>query len=394
MGLNLYCATSYAQYRYTVMLRSGNAHAGIAATTSTTKGGEDITNSQSELDSLPDTDDESQGSESDTESEEHHSEDHHSDEDVTSTSTTDSEMEYDEEPCSDVINCDLPDVKILAGVSKLRVEVRNASSAVRSEVFRLRKENKELRGQICNSRMKYNDFYRTQKKEIIQYQVENKGMLDIQGEQQRHIINAIVEFRQLRASRDDLQQALQHNISLIQQKEQELDQVRGAHREITKELEEVQQALKDLRKLQAINGRGEYNSIQDSSAMQELQLSKIARDLRKESEMEQLRDSLRKLNEDYKSLQGPSATRELQQSRNAHESNREELEQIKNAIEKLASDYEKLREQIQGTSSRSKDTAKQVGPSAETRVDNNKAKGSRSLSNHAAMHADVQHQQS
>ena len=82
------------------MLHSGNAHVGIAATTSTTKGGEDITNSQSELDSLSDTDNESQGSESDTDSEEHHSEDHHSDEDVTSTSTTDSEMEYDEAPCS------------------------------------------------------------------------------------------------------------------------------------------------------------------------------------------------------------------------------------------------------------------------------------------------------
>jgi hypothetical protein len=54
------------------MLRSENAYAGIAATRSTTKGGEDIINSQSELDSLPDTDDESQGidsSESDTNSE-------------------------------------------------------------------------------------------------------------------------------------------------------------------------------------------------------------------------------------------------------------------------------------------------------------------------------------
>ncbi len=52
---------------------------------------------------------------------------------------------------------------------------------------------------------------------------------------------------------------------------------------------------------------------------------------------------------------------------------------------------------VQGTSSRSKDTAKQVGPSAETaesRVDNNKEKGSRSLGNHAAMRADVQDQPS
>ena len=65
------------------MLRSGNAYAGIAAITSTTKGGEDIINSQSELDSLSNTDDENRGSESDTDSEAHHSEDHQSDEDVT-----------------------------------------------------------------------------------------------------------------------------------------------------------------------------------------------------------------------------------------------------------------------------------------------------------------------
>ena len=154
----------------------------------------------------------------------------------------------------------------------------------------------------------------------------------------------------------------------------------------------MQQALEDLRKLQLTKGREEYRTIQDSSAMQELQLSKITRDLRKELEMEQLRDSIRKLNEDYKSLQGPGATRELQQSRNAHESSREELEQIKITIEKLASDYEKLQEQIQGTSSRSKEEAKSIEPSAEFRVDNKKAKGSRS--NHAAMLADVQDQPS
>ena len=161
------------------MLHSGNAHARIAATTSTTKGGEDTTNSQSELDSLPDTDDESQGSESDTDSEAHHSEDHHSDEDVTSTSTTDSEMEYDEEPCSDVINCDFPDVKISAGVSKLREEIRNASPAVRNEVLHLRKENKELCGQICKSRTMYNEFSRIQKKKIPNLRKREKRNLII-----------------------------------------------------------------------------------------------------------------------------------------------------------------------------------------------------------------------
>ena len=92
--------------------------------------------------------------------------------------------------------------------------------------------------------------------------------------------------------------------------------------------------------------------------------------------MEQIRDSIRKLTEDYKSLQGPGATREQQQSKTAHESSGEELKQIKIILEKLASDHEKLREVVHGTSSRSKDNAKQVGPSAESRVDNNKTKGS------------------
>ena len=93
--------------------------------------------------------------------------------------------------------------------------------------------------------------------------------------------------------------------------------------------EELQQALADLRKLQATKEREEYNSTQESSVMQELQLSKIACDLRKELEMEQLRDSIRKLTEDYKILQGPGATREQQQSKAAHESSGEELKQIK-----------------------------------------------------------------
>jgi hypothetical protein len=136
----------------------------------------------------------------------------------------------------------------------------------------------------------------------------------------------------------------------------------------------------------------EYKSIQDPGAMQELQLSKIARDLWKELEMEQLRDSIRKLYEDYKSVQGPGATREQQQSKTDHESSGEELKQIKIILEKLASDHEQLREAVQGTSPRSKEAAKPTGPSTESRVDMKKAKGS--MNNHAATHDDIQHQQS
>ena len=89
-------------------------------------------------------------------------------------------------------------------------------------------------------------------------------------------------------------------------KEQDLDRVQDAHRKITKEYEELQQALADLQKLQATKEREEYKSTQDSGVMQELQLSKIARDLRKELEMEQLRDSIRKLNEDLRASKDPA----------------------------------------------------------------------------------------
>ena len=122
----------------------------------------------------------------------------------------------------------------------------HADSTVRSEVFRLRKENKELRGQICDSRMKYNQsekFSRTQRRT---YQDEIKGLIDVQDDFSRRIGGLTVE---LRSSRDNLQQALQDKVSLIQQKELELEQVRGDHRKLTKEMEELQQALYDLRKL-------------------------------------------------------------------------------------------------------------------------------------------------
>ena len=81
----------------------------LAATTSTTKGGQDTNKPESELDSRFDNN-ESQESESATNSKGHHSEDQQSDEDVSSTSTTDSMMEYNEEPCNDVFNCEFPDV--------------------------------------------------------------------------------------------------------------------------------------------------------------------------------------------------------------------------------------------------------------------------------------------
>ena len=113
------------------------------------------------------------------------------------------------------------------------------------------------------------------RKRKLSFREKEKGLCDDQDYFQRSLIAAIVESRQLRASRDDLQQALQDNFSLIQQKEQELEQVRGDHRKITKELDKVQQTLEDLRKLQVTKERVEYKSIQDPGAMQELQAAAV-----------------------------------------------------------------------------------------------------------------------
>ena len=56
----------------------------------------------------------------------------------------------------------------------------------------------------------------------------------------------MAESIQLQRSRDNLQLALQDKFSIIWQKELELEQFQCDHRKITKELEEVQQALEDL----------------------------------------------------------------------------------------------------------------------------------------------------
>ncbi len=75
-------------------------------------------------------------------------------------------------------------------------------------------------------------------------------MYGVQNHHARRIIDLGIE---LQSSKDNLQQALQDKVSLIQQKELELEQVRGDHRKLTKELEEMQQALEDLRKLHVTN---------------------------------------------------------------------------------------------------------------------------------------------
>ena len=106
------------------------------------KGEGDITNSQSELDSLPDTDDESQGSESDTDSEAHRSDDQQSAEDDVSTSTTGAKMENHERHSRDL------DEENFKGEtpSEFRSDFKNATTAIRDEVSRLQTKTRSYEG--------------------------------------------------------------------------------------------------------------------------------------------------------------------------------------------------------------------------------------------------------
>jgi hypothetical protein len=138
-----------------VILRSASANS--------TKGGEDTFNPssvESKRDSLRYSDDGSQGSESDTSSE-----DQRSNEDGASTSTEESSDHHFDFPF------EFPDEKGSKADTnrasvQLRTEIRMASLPVRNEVFRLRSENKDLRGQICDTRTELNEvkkFSRFQK---------------------------------------------------------------------------------------------------------------------------------------------------------------------------------------------------------------------------------------
>ena len=135
------------------MLRIGYEYAGFAATTSTTRGVEDTfspSSVESKRDSLCYSADGSQGSES-----ENSSEDKRSDEDGASTFTKESSDHHFDSPF------EFPDEKGSKADTKkaseqLRTEIKMASLPVRNEVFRLRNENKDLRGQICDARTELN----------------------------------------------------------------------------------------------------------------------------------------------------------------------------------------------------------------------------------------------
>ena len=128
-------------------------YAGFATTTSTTKGGEDTFNPssvESKRDSLRYSADGSQGSDSDNSSE-----DKRSDEDGASTFTEESSDHHFDLPF------EFPDEKgskadTKRATEQVRTEIKMASLPVRKEVFRIRSENKDLRGQICDARTELN----------------------------------------------------------------------------------------------------------------------------------------------------------------------------------------------------------------------------------------------
>ena len=134
-----------------VILRSASA--------STTKGGEDTfdpSNVESKRDSTCYS---AEGSESDTSSDSGTSEDQRSNEDGGSTSTV--QLKSQATTTFD-FPFEFPDEKgskadTNRASEQLRTEIRMASLPVRNEVFRLRSENKDLRGQICDTRTEPNE---------------------------------------------------------------------------------------------------------------------------------------------------------------------------------------------------------------------------------------------
>ena len=120
------------------------------------------------------------------------------------------------------------------------MDFRNASTAIREEVFRLQMDNKELRGLLYSARTEFNKLKKSQRileKRVFKYQDEISyleeqcaGRLD-EGTSNRLIMESSIEIiglktelQEIRSSRDSLQDALQVKSSLIQQKELELKQ--------------------------------------------------------------------------------------------------------------------------------------------------------------------------
>ena len=139
-----------------------------SASANTKKGGEDTFNPssvESNRDSLSDSADGSQGSESDTSSE-----DQRSNEDGGSTSRNLKTTTEDSSDHQFNFPFEFPEEKgskadTNRASEQLRTEIRRAPLTVRNEVFRLRTEGKDLRGQVCAARTELNEV-----KKLSRYQ--------------------------------------------------------------------------------------------------------------------------------------------------------------------------------------------------------------------------------
>ena len=216
------------------MLRIGYEYCGFAATTSTTKVGEDTFNPSSvenKRDSLRYSDVGSQESESDNSSE-----DQRSNEDGGSTSTEESsghpsnfDYDYSEEKVS------------IAETSRVQfqAEFKTASFTVRNEVFRLRNENKDLRGQICDARTELNKvgkFSRSQRSLITRLEDELQDLREQSEvrdfryesaaigatEAKKNLATIKYQIQELRATGDKVQEVLRQKEVELQQSLEEL----------------------------------------------------------------------------------------------------------------------------------------------------------------------------
>ena len=137
------------------MLRIGYEYAGFAATTSTTKGGEDTFNPSSveiKRDSLRYSDDGSQVSESDTSSEDKRSNE------VGGAASTEKSSDHHFDFPFEFPNEKGSKADTNRASEQLRTEIKMALFPVRKEGFRLQNENKDLRGQICDARTEWGNF--------------------------------------------------------------------------------------------------------------------------------------------------------------------------------------------------------------------------------------------
>ena len=132
---------------------------------------------------------------------------------------------------------------------------------VHNEVFRLRTENRDLRGQICASKTELNKLGK-----ISRYQRSLIPRLEDEIQNLREEIESR-EFQCETAAMGATEAKMK--LAAIKSQIQELRATGDKVQEVLRQKEvELQQSLEELRKLQATKEREEHKSVQDSSAAQ------------------------------------------------------------------------------------------------------------------------------